>query len=81
MSDNNVVDAVEPLPDIQLPLIAKHPLVRLKPTLDVDVAEPFTLKPDNVVVPKPVADTLRAEDPIVISCPLLPKLNALPVSA
>ncbi len=43
--------------DIQLPLIAKHPPVRLKPTLDVDVAWPEMFKPDSVVVPKPVFET------------------------
>ena len=31
--------------------------MRLKPTFDVDVALPFTLRPDRVVVPKPIDDT------------------------
>ena len=33
----------------------------LKPTFDVDVAEPDTVRPESVVVPKPVDDTDRNE--------------------
>ncbi len=55
---------VSPLPPtdpvIHDPLIAKHPPVRLNPTFDVDVAEPEMLRPESVVVPKPVADTERS---------------------
>lgn len=43
----------------QLPFFAKQPEVILKPTFDVDVAEPDTLRPLNVVVPKPVPETER----------------------
>ena len=42
---------------IQLPPMEKHPAERLKPTLDVDVAEPETVNPDKVVVPKPIDET------------------------
>lgn len=58
MSDRRVVEALllEP-PPRHVPLIAKHPPVRLKPTLDVDVAWPEMFKPDRVVVPKPIEDT------------------------
>jgi hypothetical protein len=45
--------------DRHVPLIAKHPFVRLKPTLDVDVALPAILRPDSVVVPKPELETLN----------------------
>ena len=46
----------------QVPFTAKQPAEMLKPTLDVDVAEPDTFKPDSVVVPKPVAETERNDD-------------------
>ena len=39
-------------------LIAKHPPVRLNPTLDVEVAEPAIVRPDSVVVPNPELETL-----------------------
>ena len=41
------------------PLMAKHPVVMLKPTLDVEVADPEMFKPESVVVPKPSAATVR----------------------
>jgi hypothetical protein len=47
-----------PLPT-QVPPMAKHPVVKLKPTSDVEVAEPLMLSPERVVVPKPVFDTFR----------------------
>jgi hypothetical protein len=56
-SDSSVDEADDPDPDKQLPLIAKHPPVRLKPTLDVDVAKPAIFNPDTVVVPNPTDDT------------------------
>ena len=43
----------------QLPLIAKHPPERLRPTLLVEVAEPLMVRPLRVVVPKPAAATER----------------------
>ncbi len=43
--------------DRHVPLIAKHPPVRLNPTLDVDVAWPEMFRPDSVVVPNPIDDT------------------------
>ena len=46
-------------PVTQLPFCAKQPLEILKPTLDVEVAEPFTFRPLRVVVPKPPAATER----------------------
>ncbi len=54
VSDNNVVEALllEP-PPRHVPLIAKHPPVRLKPTFDVEVAWPMMFNPLTVVVPKP----------------------------
>jgi hypothetical protein len=48
-----------PYVPIQLPPIAKHPLVILNPTLDVDVADPEIDSPDRVVVPKPELDTVN----------------------
>ena len=63
MSDevaNLSVDAVAPEVEvIQVLFIAKHPAVRLKPTFDVDVAEPEIVSPESVVVPKPVVETVR----------------------
>ena len=51
--------------DKHVPLIAKHPPVRLKPTLDVDVAWPEMFKPDSVVVPKPEPEIVRADVDVV----------------
>ena len=39
-------------------MIAKHPVVILNPTLDVDVAEPEMFRPLSVVVPKPEFETV-----------------------
>src|SRR4051812_27775722 len=39
-----------PLPEIQEPLMAKQPPVRLKPTFEVLVAEPAMFRPERVVV-------------------------------
>ena len=52
--------SAEPPPVIHVPLTAKHPAVRLKPTLEVEVAEPEIFRPETVVVPKPVAETERS---------------------
>ena len=41
------------------------PAVRLKPTLDVEVAKPLILSPRNVVVPNPVPEISRAEMEVV----------------
>ena len=38
-------------------LIAKHPLVMLKPTLAVVVADAEMFNPETVVVPKPIDET------------------------
>ena len=46
-------------PPTHVSLIAKQPLVRLRPTFDVEVAEPEMVRPLRVVVPKPVPATLR----------------------
>ena len=47
-------------PDVmQVLLMEKHPPERLKPTFEVDVADPETVRPVKVVVPKPVLETLR----------------------
>ena len=46
--------------EIQVPFIAKHPPVKLKPTFEVEVAEPETVRPESVVVPKPVAEIRSA---------------------
>ena len=48
-----------PATPIQLPDMAKHPVVMLYPTLEVVVAEPDMLSPERVVVPKPEAETER----------------------
>jgi hypothetical protein len=53
------------LPDIQLPLIAKHPDVMLNPTLDVDVAWPIIFKPLIVVVPNPPSAISNADVDVV----------------
>ncbi len=59
-SASNVDDAAVPLnAEKQVPFTAKQPEVMLKPTLDVEVAEPETVRPESVVVPKPVAETDR----------------------
>jgi hypothetical protein len=46
-------------PPTQTLLIAKHPAVRLKPTFEVDVAEPEIVRPESVVVPNPSPATVR----------------------
>jgi hypothetical protein len=43
----------------QLPAIEKHPVVILNPTFEVEVAEPFTVRPVSVVVPKPMVATVN----------------------
>ena len=48
-------------PPTHVPLIAKHPEVKLNPTFDVEVAEPEMVRPASVVVPKPVVDTENTE--------------------
>jgi hypothetical protein len=48
----------------QVPLIAKHPAVRLKPTFEVEVAEPEMVRPESVVVPKPSPATVKKLVPI-----------------
>lgn len=53
-----------PLPT-QLPEIAKHPLVILNPTLDVEVANPEMVRPLRVVVPKPPPAISNAEMEVV----------------
>ena len=45
--------------DKQFVPIAKHPPESEIPTFDVEVAEPLTVKPETVVVPKPVASTVK----------------------
>ena len=40
-----------------VPLIAKHPLLKLKPTFDVEVAEAAMERPARVVVPNPSVET------------------------
>jgi hypothetical protein len=50
--------------DRHVPEIAKHPLVMLNPTLDVDVAKPEMFRPDRVVVPNPV-DAIDREGIVV----------------
>jgi len=42
------------------PPIAKQPEVRLKPTFEVEVAEPTIARPESVVVPNPVDETESA---------------------
>ena len=54
------VTPAEP-PPTQVPLILKQPVVMLKPTLEVEVAEPVMLRPVRVVVPKPIPETVRAD--------------------
>lgn len=46
-------------PPMHVPPIEKHPPVRLNPTFDVEVAEPFIFRPESVVVPNPEFDTLK----------------------
>lgn len=48
----------EPL-ERQVPSMAKQPSVRLKPTFEVEVAEPETVRPESVVVPKPSPATAK----------------------
>ena len=60
---NGNVEDVPPV--IHVPLIAKHPFVRLKPTLDVDVAWPVIFKPSTVVVPNPDPEIVRADVDVV----------------
>jgi hypothetical protein len=48
-------------PVIHVPLIAKHPLVKLNPTFEVEVAKPEIARPLSVVVPKPERAISRAE--------------------
>lgn len=52
-------------PPTQVPLIAKHPLVMLNPTFDVEVALPAIFKPESVVVPKPVPEMASAFTPAI----------------
>src|SRR3990167_8184567 len=40
-------------------LMAKHPPVRFQPTSEVEVALPVMVRPESVVVPKPVPETVR----------------------
>ena len=42
--------------ELQTPFTAKHPVVMLKPTLEVEVADPEIERPERVVVPKPVEE-------------------------
>jgi hypothetical protein len=44
---------------MQVPPTAKQPAERLKPTLEVEVAEPEIVRPLTVVVPKPSPATVR----------------------
>ncbi len=59
------------------PPIAKQPPERLKPTFEVEVAEPLIVRPERVVVPKPVLETERS----VVEALLRPftTSNALPM--
>ena len=59
----NVPERVES--ERQVPEIAKHPAVVLKPTLEVEVAWPLMFKPLTVVVPKPPRATSSAEVEVV----------------
>ena len=54
-----------PLPVTQVPLIAKQPVVMLKPTFDVEVAWPMILNPLTVVVPKPPSATSNIDVEVV----------------
>ena len=47
----------EPELPIQVVPIAKQPVEIVMPTFEVEVAEPLMLRPDNVVVPKPMEET------------------------
>jgi hypothetical protein len=47
-------------PPTQTPLMAKQPAERLIPTFEVEVALPSMVRPESVVVPKPVAETESA---------------------
>ena len=55
----------DPDVDIHVPPIAKHPPVRLKPTLDVEVAWPEMFRPRTVVVPKPPSAISNADIDVV----------------
>ena len=46
-------ELIESFVPIHAPPTEKHPVVRAKPTLDVEVAEPEIDRPERVVVPKP----------------------------
>ena len=46
----------------QVPEMAKQPPERLKPTFEVEVALPEMVRPESVVVPKPVPETERNDD-------------------
>ena len=50
---------------IQVPLTAKHPLERLIPTFEVEVARPTMLRPRIVVVPKPEPEISIAATEVV----------------
>ena len=57
----------------QLPPIAKQPAVRFNPTFEVEVAEPRIERPVTVVVPKPVPETVSAEEEaLVMASKILP---------
>ena len=63
VSERSVEEAE--LEERHVPLMEKHPVVMLKPTLLVEVAEPFTLRPESVVVPLPELETERKSSPVV----------------
>ena len=54
-------------PPTHVPLTAKQPPERLKPTFEVEVAEPFTVRPESVVVPKPEAEVERAVEEALVA--------------
>ena len=59
-----------PPPPTQVPPTAKHPVVTLNPTLEVEVAEPEMLSPLNVVVPNPEPEISSALiDVVALSTP------------
>jgi len=68
-----------PLEDRHVPRIAKQPPVILKPTLDVEVAEPLMLSPATVVVPNPVEETVslpftsNSPDGLTVPTPTVPR--------
>ena len=65
MYELTFVSPYAPPPPTQTSLIAKHPLVMLNPTLDVDVAKPEMFRPDSVVVPKPEPEIENADVDVV----------------